>query len=231
MEIHGIAPWVGAGTFTEPYSFNVLFLSWYWRAQLIDLDLTCWDSTTGQFSGDAERMSDMAQLINNARVVMDLGSCALVRTEAPDWCCEMLIDPLYDLPVVGGGVTALAAHVRTQEAALLARLSAAFPSYNWSTPVLGAVETIDKSRSGSAESMRLWEYYRDIINPNLATPTGPAELFEENLIEHEVAVDVARVQEVLAVPDDLASRVWRCELAYRLMVYSEARVALEQVGL
>ena len=229
MQLYGLAPWVGAGTMTNQYAFNVLFLSWHWRAKLISLNMTCWDSTTGQLSDDAERMSEMAQLIANARLVLNTGSCALVCTEAPDWCADLLVDGGGDLPVKRGSLDEFALYVREQEAALTTRLMAEFPNYDWVTPTIGAVETIDKARTGSDESLRLWEYYRDIINPNLMTPEGPPELY--NSVGRGSSVDLARVDSILATPDDVSNRVWRCELAYRLIVYSDARMALDEAGL
>lgn len=229
MELHGLAPWVGAGTFTAPYTFNCLFTSWVQRAKLITLGMTCWDTTTGEVSTDTERLTEMGTILTNAQVVLNCGSTALVRTDAPEWCAEILVDFAVDLPVRRGSLEVFAEYCHEQESLLFTRLATDFPTYDWTNPIAGAVDVIDRSRSGSAESSRCWEYYRDILNPSLATPDGPAELYVTNA--RPWRANLARCAEVASVPDDTANRIWRCELAYRYIQYREAVDALASIDL
>jgi hypothetical protein len=229
MELHGLAPWVGAGTFTAPYTFNCLFTSWIQRAKLITLGITCWDPTTGEISTDTQRLNEMSTILTNAQVVLNCGSAALVRTDAPDWCASILVDDAVDLPVRRGDINTFAEYCHEQESILYSRLTTDFPSYDWTDPIAGAVDVIDRSRSGSAESSRCWEYYRDILNPNLTTPDGPAELYVTDA--RPWRADIARCNQILAVPDDTANRIWRCDLAYRYIGYREAVTALAEIGL
>lgn len=230
MDLYGLAPWVGSGTFSTPYAANIMFLSWSWRAKLIALGITCWDPMTGVMSTDDQHLADMARVLNSQRIIMSTGSCAFVTCDAPDYYRDMLADPRgTDLPFATDSVEAFVAIARERDAALFSRLTTDFPTIDWTDPIAGAISVIDTARTGNAEAKRAWTYYATIIDPTQPTPDGPGELYVENVSPWRV--NLARVADMLALPDDTANRVWRCELAYRFIVYREAVRAFDEAGL
>lgn len=230
MDLYGLAPWVGAGSFAQPYSASILFLSWVWRAKLIALGITCWDPVTGEMSTDARHLADMARLVNSQRTILNVGSCAFVSCDAPDLYRDVLADPrASDLPFRADSIEAFTAHARAEQRTLLDRLTSGLPSYDWTLPIDAAVAVIDSTRLGNAEAKRAHAYYSTILDPARVTADGPSELYDSS--RGVWRADIARVAEILAIPDDLSSRIWQAELAYRLIVYTEAVVAFDEAGL
>lgn len=230
MELYGLAPWVGAGTFSQPYSANILFLSWVWRAKLIALNITCWDPATGQMSSDSQHLSDMARLVNSITPILSTGSCAFVRCDAPEFYRDILNLPeAADLPFRADSQDEFVAFARSEHDRLLERLSTDFPSLDWADPIAAAIDVIDTCSSGNAESKRAWGYYASILTPTIPTRDGPEEIYDSSGPQWKA--DIGRVNQILAIPDDTANMVWRAELAYRFIVYREAVVAFDEAGL
>lgn len=230
MDLYGLAPWVGAGSFGDPYAVNPMFASWVWRATLLNLGLTCWSPTTGEMTTDESHLADMAQVLNSHRVILPTGSCAFTTCDAPEVFRKALDDSRgSELPFVEGSAEAFVAYARDQHAALLVRMEADFPTQDWTDPVTAAVEVIDTCRMGDSEAKRAWAYYAAVLTPGDPTPDGPTELYVTD--EPPWRVNTQRVAQVLAVPDDTANYVWRAEMAYRTIVYHEAVVAFDGAGL
>lgn len=192
--------------------------------------LTCWDPVTGQTSNDLQKMASMSQILGGTQRVLNTGSSSLQTYTFPDWYADIFLQ-IPDLPWTVGGVENLAQFCREQKTLLLDRLTTAFPSYDWTTPQTGAVEVIDKAKNVSDMSLRLWDYYKEILNPTLATPHNPIELYSVNSNNLGVDANIARCQEIVATPDTTSNVVMRCELAYRLIIFSDAADALTANGL
>lgn len=230
MELYGLAPWVGAGTFSQPYSTNILFLSWVWRAKLIALNITCWDPVTGAMSTDSQHLADMGRLLNSMTPVLSTGSCAVVRCDAPEFYRDILALPdAADLPFRADSLDEFVAFARNEEVTLRTRLSTEFPAFDWTDPIAAAIDVIDTCSSGNSESKRAWGYYASILTPTIPTNDGPEELYATDGARW--VADISRVNQILATPDDTANKVWRAELAYRLVVYREAVDAFDRAGL
>lgn len=230
MDLYGLAPFVGAGRVSDPYRPNIMFVSWIWRAKIIRLGVTCWDTTTGLMSTDAAHLADMARVANSQRTVMPVGSCAVVTCDAPEFYRDVLADPLAaDLPFRADTLDSFVQHARDQHAYLIGRMYADFPTYDWSDPITSAVDVIDTCRFGNTEAQRVWAYYASILEPNDPTSDGPAELYVTDAVPWRA--DISRVDEIIATPNDTANYVWRAELAYRTIVYTEATTAFDEAGL
>ena len=225
MELYGLAPWVGEGTFRRPYQANVMFISWVWRAKLIKLGFTCWDPVTGEMTSDQQHLADMASVVNSQRLILRAGSSAFVTVEAPSYYSGILDD---DFPFADSqdGFVSLARQRRSE---LLLQLTTDFPTFDWSDPITAAIDVIDTCLAGDAEGQRVWQHYRMIINPSMPTPDGPEELYVTDSIPHRA--DSSRVAQVTATPQTTANYIWRAELAYRLMTYAEAVAAFDEAGL
>lgn len=226
MYIYGLAPWVGSGTFAEPYTTQLMLSSWVWRATLIDLGLSCWDVTTGRITTDSDHLATMAHAANTQTQILPCGGWRIGRVEVPEYYRDVLATEIgSELPFRGDSLDDFEAHARFEQIAYAESLSVAFPGLDWSDPVIAAVDVIDGLSRTDAESAALWAYYRDILDPSLPTPDGPDPLYDENL--KPWGVNLTKVHQVATTSRDLANPIWRAEAAYRCIAYTEAVAAFD----
>lgn len=227
MYLYGLAPWIGAGRASQPYDIQPLLSSWMWRAQIINLGLSCWDMETGEMCTDPIQLASMADAMVSQRRILEcrgwqIGSCEVAEYH------EAIFESsgIEDFPFRADSLDTLILHVYSEQQKYVDILSIGFPEEDWSDPITASVNVIDGlSAQTDPESLMLWTYYRDILDPRIPTPDGPAILYVQN--NSPWKVDILKVQEIASTPRVLTNSVWRAEAAYRCIAYTEAVIALD----
>ena len=227
VEFHGLAPWIGAGSIGEPYQVGILPISWVWRAKLILNGITCWHPRTGVMDDKSTRFQELAAIATSATVVMPVGSSAILRTEAPEEYIGKWAAVGDQVPCCPGTLDDFQRFVFANESLLLRRLGQEFPELDWVNDAVGsAVAVIDTLSGAGGLEQQIWDFYRAVLDPEAATPSGPSPLYDDASGPFRANIERCRV--IAATPDDAADPVMRAELAYRCVVFTEAADAMRR---
>ena len=225
----GYNPWVGKGTVESPYDIGMP-ISWQWRAKRILAGLTCYNPITG-IAGGSEisgvPTGDVFSINASGNRSYQTGSGIIYEMQVPE-IIAATVRPMTEMPRVEGSPADFRAFCVSEVDSITTRFTAYRPDLDWEGDATGAAVTVlDELVGGNAEAQRLWSHYRDVLSPSMPTPECPTELL--TVVSSTVTkANIARCNQIAALPDNLANQVRRAELAYRLFVYSECVSAIPE---